>query len=410
MNHHRRRVLLMASSMRGGGSEHQVALLAEHLPRNQFVVHLYLTHPVGELLDRIPADVKIYSPPPESRPLITRVLNRWPGRVLRNHARFLDELVQRENIDVVYDRTFHNTLIAGHPSIRSQFRRVSTIVSPPDVALPMVERKFVELKRRRLANAYQRSNTVIAVSAAVADSAASYYHLNRQQIQVVFNPVDIAAIRAQAQQSRAKQQHPEQTAAAPNRLRLVCVGRMTPEKGQTDLIAAIGLAANDWPDDAPKLTIQFIGDGPDRANLESAAAALTGSDNTIGGHHIEFAGVVSPATPSIAEADGLVLTSHFEGMPNVVLEAFALNTPVVATQAGGTVELQADADHPTCFWAATNNPSSLADALRRFASDESGRSARITTAQAWVTERHGIDAAVQQIAVLLTPSPHKPIP
>ena len=43
------------------------------------------------------------------------------------------------------------------------------------------------------------------------------------------------------------------------------------------------------------------------------------------------------ADPSgdIAAADALILPSHFEGMPNVVLEAFAAGVPVVATTAGG---------------------------------------------------------------------------
>ncbi|MCM2369226.1 glycosyltransferase [Rhodopirellula sp. ICT_H3.1] len=405
----------MATSMRGGGSEHQVALLARHLPRDRFDVHLYLTHRVGELLAELPDDVTIHSPTPAGhRGLLQRLADRWPGTILRRQAAEFAELVRRERVDVVYDRAFHNTLIAGHPFIRDVVtaRRVSTIVSPPHVALPMVEKRFVAAKRRLLRGAYLRSDAVIAVSTAAADSAVKYYGLPRDRVIVVANPVDVERVRRLAgfpeSTERARSSlRPRVDTAGPSadglvRLRLVCVGRMTREKGQVDLIEAVARLRGRWPETGvPRLAIRFVGDGPDRETLERRWHEISDADGSLDGHVVEFAGVISPAVSEIARSDALVLPSHFEGMPNVVLEAFALGVPVVATRSGGTTDLESEAGKPTCFWADPASPDSLAEALLAMAGDPTERARHVAEAAELVRLRHGVEDAVNKIGEIL---------
>ena len=145
-----RAVLLMSSSMRGGGSERQTLLLLRHLDRARFAPQLYLTERAGDLLEQIPPDVPVHS---YDQAAPARGLY-YPGRALAQQSRFLGQLLARESIAVIYDRTFHMTLVAAGPAKALAVPRVSTIVSPPDQALPLVEQRFVELKRRRLAQAY----------------------------------------------------------------------------------------------------------------------------------------------------------------------------------------------------------------------------------------------------------------
>ena len=187
----RRSVLLMISSMRGGGSERQTLMLLKHLNRERFAPELYVTERAGELLPQVPEDVPIhaYEDANESDRLY------FPGRKLRQQVAFLRELIARQSIDVVYDRTFHMTMVAGQvPALP----RVSTIVSPPELALPILESRFIVLKRRRLSRAYQSSKSVIAVSEQAAISARRYYGLNDDRVQVIHNPIDIDAVRGAA--------------------------------------------------------------------------------------------------------------------------------------------------------------------------------------------------------------------
>ncbi len=387
----------MATSMRGGGSERQVVLLAQHLPRQDFDVHLYLTHRTGELLAELPADVTLHCPGQAKTSSLGAVLGRIPGTILRRQAIEFAELVRRERIDVVYDRAFHNTLIAGHPAIQGlAVRRVSTIVSPPHAALPMVEKRFIQAKRRMLAAAYRRSAEVIAVSQAAADSAVQYYQLPADRITVVRNPIDIESVRAsagwQARPAGELQRDP---------LQLVCVGRMTPEKGQADLIAALARLPAEWPQRLPRLAVKLIGDGPDRAALEQQWAAVIGSDGTCGGHSLEFAGMITPALREISQADALVLPSRFEGLPNVVLEAFALRVPVIATVSGGTPELQVDPQNPTCVWANPADPASLVDALQRCADNPHEMGGQVQAAEEVIRSRHGMAQTIAKISEML---------
>jgi teichuronic acid biosynthesis glycosyltransferase TuaC len=85
----------------------------------------------------------------------------------------------------------------------------------------------------------------------------------------------------------------------------------------------------------PKTTLVLVGDGPDRSRLESLARAEGVADR------VRFAGPVAQAELPryYSAADALVLASSREGWPNVLLEAMACGTPVVAARVGGTPEI-----------------------------------------------------------------------
>lgn len=375
-----RRVLLMIGSMRGGGSERQTLLLLRHLDRDRFAPQLYLGERAGELLSEVPADVPVHAYSDSAPSTPARYL---PGRILRRQTRHLSELLRRERIEVVYDRTFHMSLIAGPAAARAAVPRVATIVSPPEYALPLLEKRFLVVKRWRLAQAYRRASAVVAVSRTAAASAERYYRLRAGSIRVLANPVDREAVR-EAAAGGAPPRPPGQQPT------LVCVGRMTAEKGHHDFLDALRLVEEDRN---PPLRIWMIGDGPLRSGLEEAART------TLRRHEVEFFGALANPLPAIAAADALVCPSWFEGMPNVVLEAMALGTPVVATRAGGTVELQRDV--PTLFWAEPGDPPSLARAVIELLGDPHAAKRRAENALAMLRRHHDLRTNVQAIEQLL---------
>ena len=112
---------------------------------------------------------------------------------------------------------------------------------------------------------------------------------------------------------------------------IISVGRLSPEKGQGGLLQAFAkLRARH-----PELQLRLVGEGPDRASLETLAKGLGLSDA------VTFAGRLpeEETLAEIARADLLVLPSFMEGLPIVLMEAMAVGVPVIASRVAGIPEL-----------------------------------------------------------------------
>lgn len=140
---------------------------------------------------------------------------------------------------------------------------------------------------------------------------------------------------------------------------VLSVGRLSREKAQLDLIEGFKRLRETTPEISGKLII--VGDGPERARLEAAAASLGCKG------HVIFTGEVSDVQTFYAMADVFALPSHSEGSPNVLLEAMAANVPVVATAVGGVPEMVEN--NESALLVPPNDPTSLAASLVRFLTD-----------------------------------------
>ncbi len=122
---------------------------------------------------------------------------------------------------------------------------------------------------------------------------------------------------------------------------ILCVGRLAPEKGQALLLEAIAALSAEGRD----AHLRLVGDGPDRAWLESRAAALGIASK------VEFAGWVNQARlmALYAETDLFVMPSLAEGIPMVLMEAMAMQIPCVAPRITGIPELIEHGDDGMLF-------------------------------------------------------------
>ncbi len=142
------------------------------------------------------------------------------------------------------------------------------------------------------------------------------------------------------------------------RLRLLFLGNLMERKGVSDLFHALALPGFDWE----RLRVTLAGGG----NL-SFYQALAGRLGLSG--RVEFLGWVGQdqAAELLAAADVLVLPSHDEGLPLVILEALAQGVAVVCTPVGEIPFLLRDGEH-VCFTPAGDAPA-LAATLQRVLAD-----------------------------------------
>jgi glycosyltransferase involved in cell wall biosynthesis len=121
--------------------------------------------------------------------------------------------------------------------------------------------------------------------------------------------------------------------------RIVFVGSLIPRKGVSDLIRAFARLRD------PDATLSIIGDGPERDRLVALAKSLD-----VGGR-VEFVGQVAPDRVSahLASSSIFVLPSYSEGRPNVLLEAMACGTAVIATRIDGVTDTVSEGEHAWLF-------------------------------------------------------------
>jgi L-malate glycosyltransferase len=110
---------------------------------------------------------------------------------------------------------------------------------------------------------------------------------------------------------------------------LVFVGRLAAVKNHPLLLRAFSAAVAKRPD----LRLWMVGDGPERAALESLAAELG-----IRGQ-VKFWGQQLDVAPFFSAADAFIMSSRSEGLPMSLLQGFSLGVPAIVTEVGGMAEV-----------------------------------------------------------------------
>lgn len=147
-------------------------------------------------------------------------------------------------------------------------------------------------------------------------------------------------------------------------LRLAWAGRMTADKGLDDLLAALAAVRAG----GSLATLDLIGDGPSRRQLEERAVRL-GLDGAVRWHG--YVGRRDTYLDLLRGADVFVLPSRAEGVPKTIVEAMAAGLPVVATSVGAVPALL---DHGRLGrLVQPNDPHALAGAIIALGSDPSAR-------------------------------------
>jgi glycosyltransferase involved in cell wall biosynthesis len=161
---------------------------------------------------------------------------------------------------------------------------------------------------------------------------------------------------------------------------VLSIGRMSREKGHTDLVGAIALLKH--VPGLPPHRFVLVGEGPEEEELRRQAQSLGIEDRII------MPGFHQDVAPYYAIGNIFALPSHSEGSPNVVLEAMFSGLPIAATDAGGVPEIL---EHDvTGLLVPKMNPQALADAIQKLLQSEHLRTRLASAARRQVETAHTI--------------------
>ncbi len=161
---------------------------------------------------------------------------------------------------------------------------------------------------------YRLANARVGVSKGVVNDIAKLSGLSKKMFEVIYNPVN-----ACSQPSTEALKNADKLWSCPSGARIVTVGNLTEQKNHKLLLnsfARMGIA---------KSRLMFVGDGKGRESIILQARELGIDDKII------LAGFQADPTPFYKTADLFVLSSDYEGLPLVVIEALACGLPIVST-------------------------------------------------------------------------------
>ena len=289
------------TNLAGGGAEKAVLKLARALIDRGNDVHLILLEHLIEHAGPTDAPIHALTLPAQrsSKGFLGR---RLAARRLRGLIR---ELEGRLPFDLVVSTLPFADEVAILADAPRHWCRIANTLSAEIARLRATHPRKAG---RRLAK-YRRmygGRPLVAVSDGVANDLRDALGLAHSRIERIYNPFDFAEMRARA----------VEPAPLPGEPYAIHVGRFAPQKRHDVLLDAWGRVP-----DAPRLVLLA---SPDE-HLTQMIEARGLRDR------VTVAGFQANPYPWVANAKLLVLSSDHEGLPNVIIEALALGTPVVST-------------------------------------------------------------------------------
>lgn len=302
------------------------------------------------------------------------VINDRPGldkRLVEN----IVELIDRHRIEILHTSEFRSNVLS---LLCRRHRKVLAVSTAHGwIANDLRGRLFRIADKILLRN----FDAVVLVSHAMRRLVPRWW-LPQSRAHVLHNALVLESYGREVLEGR----RPLRDANAP--IRLLNVGRLSPEKGQPLLLQAFAEVSRAQP----RLQLVFAGIGPLEQSLRELAKELGIADKVV------FHGYVADMPALYASCDLVVQSSFTEGLPNVILEAAYLRMPIVATAVGGTSEV---IEHGHSGWLI--KPHSLAeliDGLGRFVDDPTQFRRMADSAHIDVRERFSFAARTQALTEL----------
>jgi len=336
-------IALFLPNLGGGGAERVFTNLANAFAEKGMVVDFVLGKAEGPNLSQIDRRINLVDLGTNSvygwiRPMKHYLKERHPELILSG--------LHHANLIALYANMLSGTktriIVSVHGTMSHDIGKSRKKLAK---AIPLLVRVF-----------YPKADKIICVSNGVAQELINKYHLPKSKIQVIYNPVVTQDMFKKAEEPL---DHPWFQPGQPPVI--LGVGRLTAAKDFETLIKAFALVRN-----KTETRLMILGEGPERAKLEQFVKQL-GLENDV-----SMPGFVDNPYKYMKRSSVFVLSSRWEGLPTVLVEALALGLPVVSTDCpSGPAEILENGKWGRLV--PVGDPKALADAILVAMNDERGK-------------------------------------
>lgn len=363
-------IILLHSGV--GGSGVVATELGLTLAKGGHEVHFIASAVPFRLGDASPANVSFHQIGGLAYPLFDS-----PLRTLSEASRIV-EVVEEYNIDVIhahYAIPHATAALLARAMLRGKHRPgIVTTLHGTDITLVGLDRAYLRATQWSI----EESDVVTAVSQSLAHTTVHEMGVQRDDIVVVPNAVDVARFHG------AYDRTPRSRYARDHEKLLMHVSNFRPVKRTEDVVRIFAAVAQAIP-----ARLLMVGEGPERPQALALAQELGVAEQ------VSFVGSFPRVETMLALADLFLLPSAQESFGLAALEAMASGMPVVATTTGGIPEVVEDGIsgylHPVGAVTAMAN-SALAllrdDALHARFTAAARTRARVTFDETRITERY----------------------
>lgn len=293
------KVGIFLPSLDGGGAERITILLANALAQRGHSVDLVLANARGAYLGEVSNAV--------------RVVNLNKRRVAASLPALIGYLRQARP-DALLSGLGHANLIAILAR-RLAGRPVRLAVTEHNSILRGLDTPKGRAIRWLMQRLYPQADMVVCVSKGIEEELADILALPAAKLRTIYNPVDVDGIRKSAQD---RPDHPWLAPGQPPVI--ISVGRLTEQKGFPILLRAFAQLRR-----TRNARLIILGEGMDRGSLTALAESLGITDDVF------MPGFQKNPYGWIAASELYAMSSAWEGLPGVLLEAMACGVPVIST-------------------------------------------------------------------------------
>lgn len=301
-----KKILFHTGSLAGGGAQRVIVTLLREFSRKRFECTLVLWQQDGVYFDLVPTDVPIIIFP-----------NGTSSR--RENVSQLSQIIKNVQPDLVISFLDGANILALETKLLKRCSCPFIISQRNNLSVSLEKnypysawRRF--LKKQQMVWLYRRADHIIALSNGVKIDIVNNFSIPDRIVTPIHNPIDITLVQKNAQ---AQADYPWERG---KHQIVLGVGRLIEQKGFADLIKAFAEVRTNIPS---KLVI--LGEGILREELETLIASLNLQE------HVYMPGFVDNPWAYMRDADIFVLSSYWEGLGNVIIEAMACGTPIIAT-------------------------------------------------------------------------------